>query len=283
MAKGNVTRNRILETALRSASVGGLEGITLGKVAAEVGMSKSGLFAHFDSKETLQVDVLNAAAEKFAEVVVAPALTAPRGEPRLRALFDRWMVWEQHESLPGGCVFMHASAELDDRPGPARDVLVDHQRRWMGMLAKAVRMTIEAGHFRADVDSELFAFQLYGIVLSYYHSARLFRDPTRSHEQSLHSSRWSPRQDRAALAEPSTWYRACRLTLLRPRKIARPIGLFRFQCERFVSGLRSNRAFRRAQLNEERRACSRHHRVRKTAKSSQEVLQVRRCEHIASI
>ena len=177
MAKGNVTRHRILETALRSASVGGLEGITLGKVAAEVGMSKSGLFAHFDSKETLQVDVLNAAAEKFAEVVVAPALTAPRGEPRLRALFDRWMVWEQHESLPGGCVFMHASAELDDRPGPARDALVDHQRRWMEMLAKAVRMTIEAGHFRADVDSELFAFQLYGIVLSYYHSARLFRDP----------------------------------------------------------------------------------------------------------
>src|SRR5678816_3201038 len=177
MAKGNVTRNRILETALRSASVGGLEGITLGKVAAEVGMSKSGLFAHFDSKETLQVDVLNAAAEKFAEVVVAPALTAPRGEPRLRALFDRWMVWEQNESLPGGCVFMHAAAELDDRPGPARTELVEQQQKWLGTLAKAVQMAIDAGHFRKDVDPSLFAFQLYGIVLSYYHSARLFRDP----------------------------------------------------------------------------------------------------------
>ena len=153
MSKGNATKSRIVETALRAASVGGLEGITLGKVAADVGMSKSGLFAHFDSKETLQVDVLNAAAEKFAEVVVAPALTAPRGEPRLRALFDHWMEWEQHESLPGGCVFMHASAELDDRPGPARDALVDHQRRWMETLAKAVRLTIEVGHFRADVDS----------------------------------------------------------------------------------------------------------------------------------
>jgi AcrR family transcriptional regulator len=169
MSKGNVTKSRIVETALRAASVAGLEGITLGQIAADVGMSKSGLFAHFDSKETLQLDVLNAAAEKFAEVVVTPALTAPRGEPRLRALFDRWMVWEQHESLPGGCVFMHASAE--------RDALVDHQRRWMDMLARAVRLTIDAGHFRPDVDPSLFAFQLYGIVLSYYHSARLFRDP----------------------------------------------------------------------------------------------------------
>lgn len=177
MAKGNVTRSRIVETALRAASVDGLEGITLGKVAADVGMSKSGLFAHFDSKEALQVDVLNAAAEKFAQVVVAPALSAPRGEPRLRALFDHWLLWEQHESLPGGCVFMHATVELDDRPGPAREALVEQQRRWLDTLAKAVRITIEAGHFRPDVDPALFAFQMYGIVLSYYHAARLFRDP----------------------------------------------------------------------------------------------------------
>src|SRR4030095_3908806 len=111
MSKGTDTKSRILETALRAASVDGLEGITLGRVAADVGMSKSGLFAHFDSKETLQVDVLNAAAEKFVEVVVAPALKAPRGERRLRALFDHWLEWEQHKSLPGGCIFMHAAAE----------------------------------------------------------------------------------------------------------------------------------------------------------------------------
>jgi len=177
MAKGNTTRNRIVETALRAASVDGLEGITLGKVAADMGMSKSGLFAHFDSKEELQVDVLSAAAEKFTAVVVTPALSAPRGEPRLRALFARWLEWEQNESLPGGCVFMHAAAELDDRPGPARDALVDQQKRWMETLAKSVRLTIDAGHFRADIDPDLFAFQLFGIVLSYYHSARLFRDP----------------------------------------------------------------------------------------------------------
>lgn len=177
MAKGNVTRSRIVEIALRAASVDGLEGITLGKVAADVGMSKSGLFAHFDSKESLQVDVLSAAAVKFNEVVVQPALAVPRGEPRLRALFDRWLEWEQNESLPGGCVFMHAAAELDDRPGPVRDALVEQQQRWLETLSKAVRLTVEVGHFGSDVDPSLFAFQTYGIVLGYYHSARLFRDP----------------------------------------------------------------------------------------------------------
>ena len=177
MAKGNTTRARIVETALRAASVDGLEGISLGKVAGDIGMSKSGLFAHFDSKEALQVDVIEVAAEKFAAVVVVPALSAPRGEPRLRALFEHWLKWEQNESLPGGCVFMHAAAELDDRPGPVRDALVRQQQLWLDTLAKAVRLTIDAGHFRPDVDPSLFAFQLYGIVVAYYHASRLFRDP----------------------------------------------------------------------------------------------------------
>jgi AcrR family transcriptional regulator len=177
MAKGNTTRARIVETALRAASVDGLEGISLGKVAGDIGMSKSGLFAHFDSKEALQVDVIEAAAEKFAAVVVVPALSAPRGEPRLRALFEHWLKWEQNESLPGGCVFMHAVAELDDRPGPVRDALVRQQTMWLDTLAKAVRLTIDAGQFRRDVDPSLFAFQLYGIVVAYYHASRLFRDP----------------------------------------------------------------------------------------------------------
>src|SRR4029453_14384469 len=141
MSKGTDTKSRILETALRAASVDGLEGISLGKVAGDIGMSKSGLFAHFDSKEALQVDVIEAGAEKFAAVVVVPALSAPRGEPRLRALFEHWLKWEQNESLPGGCVFMHAVAELDDRPGPVRDALVRQQQLWLDTLAKAVRLT----------------------------------------------------------------------------------------------------------------------------------------------
>ena len=177
MSKGTDTRARIVETAMRSASVEGIEGITLGKVAADVGMSKSGLFAHFDSKEALQVDVLNAAAEKFTQVVVKPAFKAPRGEPRLRSLFEHWLEWERLDSLPGGCVFMHAAAELDDRPGPARDALVEWQRRWLDTLARAVQIAVDAGHFREDVDPAQLAFQLFGIVLVYYHSARLLRDP----------------------------------------------------------------------------------------------------------
>ena len=177
MSKGAATRDRIIERALRTASVEGLEGISLGRLASEVGMSKSGLFAHFDSKEALQLDVLAAAAEKFTQVVVHPAFEAPRGEPRVRALFEHWLQWERNESLPGGCVFMHAIAELDDRPGPARDALVDWQRQWLDALAKAVRIAINEGHFRAGVDAELFAFQEYGLVMAYYHARRLFNDP----------------------------------------------------------------------------------------------------------
>ena len=177
MSKGAATRERIIESALRTASVEGLEGISLGRLAADVGMSKSGLFAHFEGKEALQLDVLAAAAEKFVDVVVRPALAEPRGEPRVRALFERWLTWERHESLPGGCVFMHAAAELDDRPGPPRDALVKWQREWLQALAKAAQLAVDAGHFRAELDPDLFAFQEYGLVLGYYHARRLLNDP----------------------------------------------------------------------------------------------------------
>jgi AcrR family transcriptional regulator len=177
MSKGAATRDRIVERALRAASVDGLEGISLGKLASDVGMSKSGLFAHFESKEALQLDVLAAASEKFMEIVVRPAFTAPRGEPRVRALFEHWLTWERSESLPGGCIFMHAAAELDDRPGPTRDALVDWQRQWLDALAKAARIAVNEGHFRAGLDAELFAFQQYGFVMAYYHARRLFQDP----------------------------------------------------------------------------------------------------------
>jgi AcrR family transcriptional regulator len=177
MSKGAATRDRIIERALRAASVDGLEGISLGRLASDVGMSKSGLFAHFESKEALQLDVLAAASEKFMEIVVRPAFEAPRGEPRVRALFEHWLKWERNESLPGGCVFMHAIAELDDRPGPARDSLVDWQQQWLDALAKAARIAVNEGHFRPGLDGELFAFQQYGLVMAYYHARRLFKDP----------------------------------------------------------------------------------------------------------
>jgi AcrR family transcriptional regulator len=177
MSKGAATKDRIIESALRTASVEGLEGISLGRLAADVGMSKSGLFAHFASKEELQLDVLEAASARFVDVVVRPAMQEPRGEPRVRSMFEHWLVWERHESLPGGCVFMHAAAELDDRPGPARDSLVQWQRQWLQMLARAVRIAVDAGDFKPETDADQFAFQMLGLILGYYHTRRLLNDP----------------------------------------------------------------------------------------------------------
>ncbi|HJU69647.1 MAG TPA: TetR/AcrR family transcriptional regulator [Gemmatimonadaceae bacterium] len=177
MRKGEATRERILESALELASTEGLTGLSIGRLADRNGMSKSGLFAHFGSKEGLQLDVLELATAKFRESVFTPALRADRGEPRLRALFTRWMDWADHQSLPGGCLLTAAAVELDDQPGPARDALVDAQRQWADTLARAVRIAIEERHFRADVDPHLFAFQLHSILLGYHHARRLLRDP----------------------------------------------------------------------------------------------------------
>ena len=177
MRKGEATRERILESALELASTEGLTGLSIGRLADRNGMSKSGLFAHFGSKEGLQLDVLELATAKFRESVFTPALRADRGEPRLRALFTHWMDWADHQSLPGGCLLTAAAVELDDQPGPARDALVDAQRQWADTLARAVRIAIEERHFRADVDPHLFAFQLHSILLGYHHARRLLRDP----------------------------------------------------------------------------------------------------------
>ncbi|HTK56174.1 MAG TPA: TetR/AcrR family transcriptional regulator [Gemmatimonadales bacterium] len=177
MAKGVITRERILEQALRDASLVGLDGLSLGKLADEVEMSKSGIFAHFGSKEELQKQVLAAAAEKFGEIVVKPALTAPRGIPRVRAMFEGWLRWERDVSVPGGCVFTHAAVELDDRPGPVRDDLAVWQRTWRDMLARAASIAVDEKQFRKDLDTQQFAFRLMGIIFVYYNSKRLLEDP----------------------------------------------------------------------------------------------------------
>ncbi len=176
MGKGERTRDAILERAVRLASEVGLEGVTIGRLASELDLSKSGLFAHFASKDELQVKTLERAAERFADAVVRPALAAPRGEPRVRALFERWLRWPKLVPQPGGCVFVQAAVELDDRPGPARDLLVRLQREWLDTLAQSVRMAQGEGHFRAEVDPQQLAFELYGIMLVGHHQTRLLRD-----------------------------------------------------------------------------------------------------------
>jgi len=177
VGKGAETRGAILERAIRLASEVGLEGLTIGRLAGALDLSKSGLFAHFASKEALQVETLDRAAERFVEVVIRPALAAPRGEPRLRALFERWLRWPREVPQPGGCLFVQAAVELDDRPGPARDRLVALQREWLATLATAVRGAKAEGHLRREVDPEQLAFELYGIMLSCHHAVRLLRDP----------------------------------------------------------------------------------------------------------
>ena len=178
MGKGAETKDRILEQAVRIASRSGLEGLTIGSLSSELGLSKSGLFAHFGSKEELQCQVLQAAATRFQEGVLRPAIAAPRGEPRIRALFDRWLDWaDRTDIMPGGCVLIAASIELDDKPGPQRDYLVLAHRGRVAALAKAASLAVEAGHFRADLDPEQFAFDFYAITLGFHDHNRLLRDP----------------------------------------------------------------------------------------------------------
>ena len=177
LRKGEATHEAILGHALELASVHGLEGISIGALARETGLSKSGLFAHFGSKEKLQIEILDATAERFLDSVVRPARRERAGEPRLRRIFENWLDWGGGGGLRGGCPFVAACFEFDDRPGPVRDHLVFLQRGWIDILARAVERGKEAGDFRTDVDARQFAHDLYGIELGYYHATRLLGDP----------------------------------------------------------------------------------------------------------
>ncbi len=177
MRKGAVTRQAILEHATALSSQVGLEGLSIGRLAEDLELSKSGLFAHFQSKEALQIQVLEYAATRFVETVVRPALRAPRGEPRIREAFERWIKWPKRSALPGGCFFVAAAVELDDQPGPVRDRLVELQKDWLGVLAETVRSAVHEGHFRPEVDPEQFAHEMYGVMLAGHHASRLLRDP----------------------------------------------------------------------------------------------------------
>ena len=176
-SKGADTRHAVLERAVALASKVGLGGLTIGTLAEDLKLSKSGLFGHFRSKEALQIQVLDHAAARFVEAVVRPALAQPRGEPRLRSLFEHWLDWARSSPRPGGCLFVAAATELDDKTGPVRDRLQQLQREWLGVMATSFRKGIEEGHFPADADPEQFAHDLYGVMLAYHHAHRLLRDP----------------------------------------------------------------------------------------------------------
>ena len=174
MSKGEQTRAAILDAALAQAIEAGFESLTIGALADRAGMSKSGLFAHFGSREELQVAAIEAAAARFTETVFVPALKAKRGLPRLRALFEHWMDWTVRSGLAHGCPMHAAAVEFDDRPGPIRDAVVDHFARLERELGRAVKLAIDERHFRRDLDVDQFVFELMGLIFAYHHGARLF-------------------------------------------------------------------------------------------------------------
>ena len=176
MTKGDNTREAILEAAFDLARRDGLEAITIGGLAAAVEMSKSGLFAHFASKANLQRTILEHARDVFVAQVMRPAFLQLRGEPRMQALFDNWLAWARSSHSEGGCIFLGAAAEFDDTEGPVRDYLVETQQEWLASLARAVRIGIDEGHFRKDVDEDLAAYQFYANMMAFHFYARLMRD-----------------------------------------------------------------------------------------------------------
>ena len=177
MSKGANTRETIIGEALSQAVELGLEGVTLGVLASRLNLSKSGLFAHFKSKEALQIAVLEAAIDRFRAQVAGPAFAKPKGRGRVAALFEHWLAWLQGGEAVPGCLFVTAAQEYDQRPGAVRDLLVRSQVEWHGALRWAVAQAITQGEFRRDLDPDLFVFQMIGIALGYQHMQKLMNDP----------------------------------------------------------------------------------------------------------
>src|SRR5690554_1915506 len=170
--KGASTREAILARSYALACTNGLEGLTIGAVAEQVGMSKSGVFAHFGSREDLQLATLDLGGDLFIQSVLLPSLKEPRGLPRLRAIFANWAEWVRHEK-DGGCLFLAAASEYDDRPGAIRDRLLRQEAAWREQLAQAVRLAMGTGELATDTEPEQFAFEMYALALAIHHDAGL--------------------------------------------------------------------------------------------------------------
>ena len=176
LLKGQQTRVAILDAALALAAHKGLEGLSIGGIAEAMGMSKSGVFAHFGSREDLQIAVLREYHARFEVEVFRPALAVERGVPRLRALFDRWLRRVSVE-IDSGCIYISGAVEFDDRPGPVRDALVAMVQSWQRALERAIRLGIDANHLRADTDPAQVLFDIHGLILALHHDARFLHSP----------------------------------------------------------------------------------------------------------
>ncbi len=187
--KRAATRETILEHAYALACRGGVEGLSIGSLAADVGMSKSGVFAHFGSREDLQLAVLESGAQRFVAGVLEPALKQPRGLPRLRAIVANWFDWAQR--FRNGCVLLSAASEYDGRDGALHDAVVAQQAGWRAQLQKAIGQAVEQGHLRADTDGAQLAFEIYALLLALHHDSGLFgHDAARKHATAAFERLW---------------------------------------------------------------------------------------------
>jgi len=176
MRKGEQTRAAILDVALELASRNGLEGLTIGLLADRMNMSKSGVFAHFGSREDLQLEVVKLYHHRFEQEVFYPSIKETRGLPRLVAMYTRWVKRVSVE-IASGCIYISGAVEYDDREGPIREELVSMVRAWQGALLRSVQQAVEHGHLRAGLEPEQLVFEMHGLILALHHDARFLRNP----------------------------------------------------------------------------------------------------------
>lgn len=176
MRKGELTRAAILDVALELASRDGLEGLTIGLLADRMNMSKSGVFAHFGSREDLQIEVVKLYHQHFEQEVFHPSMKEPRGLPRLRAMFARWVKRVSVE-IASGCIYISGAVEYDDRPGAIREELAGMVRTWQGALRRCAQQAIDMGHLHPDTDPDQLVYEMYGLILALHHDARFLKRP----------------------------------------------------------------------------------------------------------
>lgn len=180
--KGEKTKDLILQTAIKMASKEGIKGLSIGTLAKVVGMSKSGLFAHFNAKDNLQLMILKLATDLFVEKVLKPAFKEPAGEPRLRAFFEKWIKFVNNEEAEtGGSLLISAFFELDGQSGMLRDYVQSVQKDLIRHLEKSIQIAIDVGHFKKGIDVSCLAWQIYSIVLGYRYYKGFLKDPRTDH------------------------------------------------------------------------------------------------------
>jgi AcrR family transcriptional regulator len=175
-AKGQQTKSAIVDKALQMAAQVGLEGLSIGALADAMEMSKSGVFAHFGSRDELQIAVVREYYARFEQEVFAPAMSQPRGLPRVRALFQHWMHFTSAE-LDSGCIFISGAVEFDDRPGPVRDALVAAVSAWQDAMIRAIAQARQEGQLPPDADERQIAFEIHALILGLHYEARFLQLP----------------------------------------------------------------------------------------------------------